>query len=53
VKPSKKNNADTTGLYNWTVSSPATAGAKARIRVTWTENAAATDKSNANFAIVP
>jgi hypothetical protein len=39
----------TSGSYNWTVTSPRTS--TARMRVTWTANAAATDTSNVSFRI--
>jgi hypothetical protein len=39
----------TSGSFNWIVTSPRTT--TARIRVTWTANSAATDKSDVNFKI--
>jgi hypothetical protein len=41
--------SDTSGSYSWVVTGPATT--QARIRVTWTANAAVTDLSNVNFRI--
>jgi Beta-propeller repeat len=45
-----RNNLATSGTYNWLVTGPATAGA--RIRVSWTDGAAA-DSSNTSFVIAP
>ena len=49
IAASATNTANTTGTFNWIVTGPATT--TARIRVTWTTNAAVTDISNVNFKI--
>ncbi len=45
------NTANSSGVYNWTVSGPATAGPTAKVRVTWLSNSAVRDASNAAFRI--
>ena len=45
-----KNASATTGTFNWRVAGPATSGAQARIRVTWT-NGPTADTSNVSFTI--
>jgi hypothetical protein len=47
-----KNAKATSGSFNWVVAGPATAGAQARIRVSWIAGAAG-DTSNQNFRIAP
>ncbi len=49
---SHRNAKATSGTYNWLVTGPATAGAQARIRVSWI-NGPVSDASNANFIIAP
>jgi len=45
------NSGSTTGTFNWIVTSPSTAAATARIRVTWEANPVASDTNNADFTI--
>ena len=49
---SHRNTAGSSGTFNWLVTGPATAGAQARIRVSWTSGPTA-DVSNASFTIAP
>ena len=49
IAASATNTANTTGTFSWVVTGPATT--MARVRVTWTTNAAVTDVSNVNFKI--
>jgi hypothetical protein len=52
LTPAIKNTAASAGTFAWRVSGPATAGAQARVRVSWT-NGSASDVSNVNFTIAP
>jgi hypothetical protein len=45
-------NGAASGIYTWPVAAPATAGARARIRVSW-NNGPASDVSDASFTIAP
>jgi hypothetical protein len=45
-------NGAASGIYTWQVAAPATAGARARIRVSW-NNGPASDVSDASFTIAP
>ena len=49
VAASVANSGATSGSYVWTVTGPATV--QARIKVTWTSNAAVHDRSDVNFTI--
>ena len=52
VSPAVKNTAATTGTFSWRVNGPATVGAQARLRISWT-NGPANGVSNVNFTIAP
>ena len=52
VSPAVKNTAATTGTFAWRVTGPATVGAQARLRITWT-NGPTNDVSDVNFTIAP
>jgi hypothetical protein len=47
-----RNANATSGAYNWRVTGPSTAGAQARLRVSWTHGAVS-DASNTSFIIAP
>jgi hypothetical protein len=46
------NSSSSSGSFDWRVAGPATSGAQARVRVTWTSGPAP-DVSNASFTIAP
>jgi bacillolysin len=48
----QQNSTATGGSFDWRVAGPATTGAQARIRVTWT-NGPVSDTSNVSFTIAP
>ena len=52
VSPAVKNTAATTGTFSWRVNGPATVGAQARLRISWT-NGPTNDASDVNFTIAP
>jgi hypothetical protein len=51
IAPSVVNSANASGTFSWTVTGPATTGATARVRVTWTRDPTVQDTSNVSFRI--